>query len=66
MAVGSGGVVNRVNTTNGFAEGVVALGGIAGAGVVDLESGIIPAGSFIITQGGDFITTESGDFLVTN
>jgi hypothetical protein len=66
MAVGSGGVINRVNTTNGFADGVVAFGGVAGAGVVDLDNGIIPAGTFIITQGGDFLITQGDDFLVTN
>lgn len=66
MPVGSGGVANRVNTTNGYADSVAAVGGVAGSGVVDIFSGITPSESYIITQSGDFLITESGDFLVTN
>jgi hypothetical protein len=65
MPVGSASVVNNVNTTLGDASGVVALGGIGGAGVADQEDNPIVVVNYLVTEAGDRLITESGDYLIT-
>jgi ABC-type uncharacterized transport system permease subunit len=65
MPVGSGSVIDYVNTTSGVAIEVIAKNGISGNGVVNRFTSTPPAFSFIVTQGSDNITTEAGDDLIT-
>jgi hypothetical protein len=66
MSVGSGGVVDFVYTTTGIAEGVIALNGVGGLGVVDRSTPTPPLTFYLITEQDDnFISTESGDQLIT-
>lgn len=63
MPIGSPGVTDYANTTSGEAGGVVALGGIGGAGVVD--QGGNPPPTYIATESNDRLDTESSDNLIT-
>lgn len=64
--IGSAGVSNYVNTTEGIAQGVTALGGIGDAGVTVLYSATPIADVFIITETTSAIlNTESSDKLIT-
>lgn len=64
--IGSAGVSNYVNTTQGVAQGVTALGGIGGAGVSVLYSTGPILDTYIITETTSAIlNTESSDKLIT-
>lgn len=64
--IGSAGVSNYVNTTQGLAQGVEALDGVGGAGVSVLYSATPVLDVHIITETTSAIlNTESSDKLIT-
>jgi|APCry1669189034_1035192.scaffolds.fasta_scaffold427486_2 hypothetical protein len=66
MAIGSAGVVDRVNTSSGQAIQVIALYGIGGGTIFTSYAPPYETGLYIITQFGDIIATQNNDLLVTN
>jgi hypothetical protein len=65
MPVGSGQVIDYVNTTSGLAREVIANDRISGAGVEVRYTNTPISFNYIVTEGSDDITTEGGDLLIT-
>jgi hypothetical protein len=57
--IGTAQVVNYVNTTSGEAQGVRALFGVGGDGVVNNFGGGGGGGSFLLTENLDFLLQEN-------
>jgi hypothetical protein len=57
--IGTAQVINYVNTTSGEAQGVRALFGVGGAGVVNTFGGGGGGGSFLLTENLDFLLQEN-------
>ena len=57
--IGTAQVINYVNTTSGEAQGVRALFGVGGAGVVNNFGGGGGGGSFLLTENLDFLLQEN-------
>ena len=66
MAVGTAGVVDYSNTTSGTASGVVATGGIGGAGIF-VQGSVIPPHipNYIVAEDGSRLDAENADNLIT-
>lgn len=64
MGVGASGVADYVNTTSSIAIGVVANGGVAGAGVVAEYSGSVLWDYFLVTESGNKILTEAQEYII--
>ena len=60
--VGTAGVSNVANTTSGVVSGLVADGGVSGAGVTNVFSSGIS--SFLLLETGDFVLYETGDKII--
>lgn len=69
MTIGYSGVANQANTSSSYALGVSAANtgtlvgvGVAGPGVVDDFSGVIPVGTpyFILLETSGYLTQEVG------
>ena len=63
--VGTIGVVNRVNTDDGDAYGVVAVDAVSGEGVITQYESEPPVPAHILTQAGDAIDTQNSNRLIT-
>ena len=63
--LGTIGVINRVNTEDGTATGVVAADSVGGEGVVCEYESEPPVPQHILSQAGDSINTQSSDKLIT-
>lgn len=66
MGVGSSGVTDYTNTSSGGSIGVVATGGIGGAGMSAGSGGPPPPSTgYITAQDGSRLQTENADNLIT-
>lgn len=63
-SVGTKNVSNRVNTTLGTADGVVAYAEVSGLGVSILYNPLPVVDNYLATEADDRIDTESGDNIV--
>ena len=63
--LGTIGVINRVNTEDGTATGVVAADAVEGEGVVCQYESEPPVPQHILSQAGDSINTQNSNKLIT-